>query len=82
VDRLLGRLDLRHADARRVVDDLALKVREVDEVAVEDAERANARSGEVERVGERAARAEQQNLRVEQLLLAGLADLGISRWRE
>jgi hypothetical protein len=77
VDRLLGRLDLRHADPCRGVDHLALEVREVDDVVVDDAERADAGRGEVQR-GRRAeaAGAEQQHARVEQLLLAALADLG------
>ena len=59
------------------VDHLALQVREVDLVVVDDAERADAGRGEVER-GRRAeaAGAEQQHLRVEQLLLALDADLG------
>ena len=64
------------ADAVGGVDDLALQVGEVDDVVVDDPERADARGGEVER-GRRAeaARAEQQHLRVEQLLLALEADL-------
>ena len=76
LDRTLGRVDLRYADARRRVDDLALEVRDVDHVVVDDAERADARRREVER-GRRAepAGAEQQHLRVEQLALAVLADL-------
>ena len=59
------------------VDHLALEVREVDDVVVDDAERADAGGREVER-GRRAeaAGAEQQDLRVEQLLLALGADLG------
>jgi hypothetical protein len=53
------------------VDDLALEVGDVDDVVVDDAERPHAGRGEVER-GRRAeaAGAEQQDLRVEQLLLA------------
>ena len=59
------------------MEDLALQVRRVDDVHVDDAERADAGGGEVER-GRRAepAGAEQEHLRVEQLLLALLADLG------
>ena len=66
-----------HADAVGGVDDLALQVGDVDHVVVDDAERADARRGEVER-GRRAepAGAEQQHLGVEQLLLALGADLG------
>src|SRR3954447_3892760 len=76
LDLLLGRVDLRHADAVGGVDHLARQCRDVDEVVVEDAERADAGGGEVER-GRRAeaAGAEQQYLRVEQLLLPLDADL-------
>ena len=65
------------ADAVGGVDHLALEVGEVDDVVVDDAERADAGGGEVER-GRRAeaAGAEQQHLRVEQLQLALEADLG------
>ncbi len=76
VDRLLGGVDLRHADAVGGVDHLALEVGDVDHVVVDDAERADAGRGEVER-GRRAeaAGAEQQHLGVEQLELALDADL-------
>ena len=76
-ERLLGRVDLALADAVHVVQDLALQVRRVDDVHVDDAERADARGREVER-GRRAepAGAEQQHAALEQLLLPGLADLG------
>ena len=74
---LLRRVDLALADAVHVVQDLALQVRRVDDVHVDDAERADARSREVERGGRaEAARTEQQHAALEQLLLAGLADLG------
>ena len=75
--RLLGRVDLAVADAVDVVQDLALQVGGVDLVHVDDADRADAGGGEVER-GRRAepAGTEQQHLRVEQLLLALDADLG------
>ena len=57
--------------ARGRVDDLALEVRLVDDVGVDDAERADARRGEVERGrGAEPARADQENARVEQPLLA------------
>ena len=77
VDRLLGRVDLRHADPLAGVDHLALEVGQVDLVVVDDPERADAGRGEVQR-GRRAeaAGAEQQHLGVEQLLLALGADLG------
>ena len=76
-ERLLGGVDLAVADAVDVVEDLALQVGVVDDVHVDDADRADAGRGEVEG-GRRteAAGAEQQHLRVEQLLLALLADLG------
>ena len=49
LDRALGRLRLALADAVRRVDDLALEVRRVHPVVVDDAERADARRAEVER---------------------------------
>ena len=70
-------IDLRLAEPVGRVDDLALQVRLVDDVVVDDAERADACGGEVERRGRaEPAGADQQHARVEQLLLAGLADLG------
>ena len=75
--RLLRRVDLAVADAVEVVEDLALQVRGVDLVHVDDADRADAGGGEVQRGGRaEAAGAEQQHLRVEQLGLALDADLG------
>ena len=76
-ERLLGRVDLALTDAVEVVQDLALQVRRVDDVHVDDAERAHAGGREVQR-GRRSepARAEQQHLALEELLLAGLTDLG------
>ena len=47
--RLLGRVDLAIADAVDVVQDLALQVRRVDLVHVDDADRADAGRGEIER---------------------------------
>jgi len=59
------------------VDHLALEVGEVDDVVVDDPERAHAGRREVQRRRRaEAARAEQQHARVEQLLLALGADLG------
>ena len=77
LDRALRGRDLRLAEPLGRVDDLALEVRVVDDVGVDDPERPDARGGEVER-GRRAepARADQQDARVEQLLLPLLADLG------
>jgi hypothetical protein len=75
--RLLGRVDLALADAVDVVQDLALQVRRVDDVHVDDAERPHTGGREVHGGGgAQAARAEEQHLRLEELLLAGLADLG------
>ena len=72
----LGGVDLGHADAVVRVGDLALEVGEVDDVVVDDAERADPGGGQVERGGRaEAAGAEQQHLRVEQLHLALEADL-------
>ncbi len=77
VDRLLGGVDLGHADPLRGVDHLALQVRQVDLVVVDDPERAHAGRRQVQR-RRRAepAGAEQQHLGVEQPLLALGADLG------
>ena len=70
-ERLLGRVDLAVADPVDVVQDLALQVRGVDDVHVDDADRADAGRGEVQRGGRaEAAGAEQQHLGVEQLALA------------
>src|SRR5437868_14713531 len=56
--------------------DLALQVRLVDAVVVHDPDRPDARGGEVERGrGAESAGADQQDARVEQLQLPGLADL-------
>ena len=75
-DRVARGLDLRAADVRRPVEHLALEVRQVHDVVVDDAERADARRGEVER-GRRpeAPRADQEHLRAEQRLLPRLAHL-------
>ena len=76
LDRDLGGVDLGLADAVDRVQDLALEVRDVDDVGVDDPEGADARCGQVDR-GRRAepARADQEHLRVEQPELALLADL-------
>ncbi len=50
------RLDLGHADARGVVEDLPLQVGGVDDVGVDDPERPDARRRQVERRGSRARR--------------------------
>ena len=77
LDRLAGGAGLRTADRGGLVDDLALEVRGVDHVVVDEADRADAGRREVER-GRRAesAGAEQQHLGVQQLHLALDADLG------
>ncbi len=71
---------LRHPDPLGVVDHLALQVGGVDDVVVDEADRADPGGGEVER-GRRAepAGAEQQHLGVEQLQLAVDPDLGQQR---
>ena len=80
VDRDLRRLRLRHPDALGVVDHLALEIRLVDDVVVDDPDRPDAGGGEVE--GGRSAEpagTEQQHLRVQHLQLALDADLGEQR---
>ena len=74
------RVGLRHPDPLGVVDHLALQVGGVDDVVVDEADRADAGGGEVER-GRRAepAGAEQQHLGVQQLDLAVDPDLGQQR---
>ncbi len=77
LDGLFRRQHLRLAEGVRRVHDLALQVRVVDDVGVDDAEGSDARRREVERRGRaEAARADQEDAGVEQLLLADLADLG------
>ena len=77
VDRPARRLDLLVADTVGGVDHLALQVREVDDVEVDDADRSHAGGGQVQ--GRRRAEAagpDQQHLRPEQSRLAGRPDLG------
>src|SRR5207245_3548880 len=68
---------LRLADEVSRVQDLSLKSGEIDDIGVDDAEGADSRRREVVR-GRRteSAGADEQHLAVEELLLAGLADLG------
>ena len=77
LDRLPRRLGLGLADALGVVDHLALQVRLVDQVVIDDPYRADPGRGQVER-GRRAqaAGAQQQHLRVQQLHLALDPELG------
>ena len=72
-----GRVDLRRAERVERVRDLPLQVRLVDDVGVDDPDRADAGRSEVERRRRaEAAGADQEDPRVEQLQLALLADLG------
>ena len=64
------------ADVVVLVEDLALEVREVDDVEVDDADRADAGEREVERRrAAEAARADDQHLRLHELALTDGADL-------
>jgi energy-coupling factor transport system ATP-binding protein len=76
-DRQLGRVDLAHAQPIHAVEHLALEVRLVDHVVVDEADRPHPGCGEVEG-GRRAepAGADEQHLRVEERALSLLADLG------
>ena len=77
LDRLARRLGLGLADPLGVVDHLALQVRLVDLVVVDQAERADAGRGQIEGRGSaEAAGADQQHLGVQHLELALDADLG------
>ena len=76
LDRLLGADRLRLPDVGLAVDDLALQVRLVDDVEVDDPERADPGGGQVEQRGRaEAAGADDQHLGVLQPLLAGHADV-------
>src|SRR3972149_3083333 len=77
LQRLLGREHLRLADVLVLVEDLALQVREVDEVEVDDADGADAGEGQVESDGRaEGAGADDEHLRVDDLALTDAADLG------
>ena len=76
LERALRGGDLRLPEPVGGVDDLALQVGRVDDVGVDDPELADARGREVERRRRaEAAGADEEHARVEQLQLAGLADL-------
>jgi hypothetical protein len=76
-DRLPGRLGLGLADVGLAVDDLALQVRLVDGVELDDAEGADAGRGQVEQRGAaETAGADHQHPGVLQPLLTGHPDLG------
>src|SRR5439155_26693067 len=77
LDRALRRIGLPLAERLRRVRDLALQVRRVDLVVVDDSEAADTGGGEIEARGRaEAARADQQDARLEQLQLPFDADLG------
>ena len=77
LERALRGLDLGLSEPVGRVDDLALQVRLVDDVGVDDPERADAGRGEVERRRRsQAAGTDEKDARVEQALLPLLADLG------
>ena len=74
---LLGRVDLAVADAVDVVQDLALQVRRVDLVHVDDADGSDTGRSEIERGGRpEPTGAEHEHLGLEQLDLAGGSHLG------
>lgn len=74
-DGLLARLHLSLADVLRLVDDLALQVREVDDVEVDEADGADAGGCEIHRSRcAEAARADDEHLAGEQFLLPLAAD--------
>src|SRR5205807_6975355 len=77
LERALRGRYLRLADAVGRVQDLSLQIGEIDDIGVDDAEGADSRRREVVR-GRRTepARADEQHFALEELLLAGLADLG------
>ena len=76
IDGQPRRFDLRHPNALRRVDHLALQVRIVDDVGVDNPERADSRSGEVKRGGRtETAGANQEDLRIEELALPLFAHL-------
>ena len=77
LDRALRRFGLRLAEALGRVDDLALEVRVVDDVVVDDPDRPDPCRGEIERRGRaEAAGSDQEDPRVEEAELPLLADLG------
>ena len=82
VDRLAGRLDLALADPVVGVEDLALEVRQVDDVEVDDADRADAGGREVERRRRaETAGADEQRLAPSSRAWPSAPTSGISRWR-
>jgi hypothetical protein len=77
VRRKRGALGLGHADLRGRVGDLPVQVGELDPIVIDDAERADAGGRQIQR--ERRAEtagADQEDTGLEQLRLAGAADLG------
>ena len=77
LERQLGGIDFGHTDAVVGVQDLALQVREIDDVVVDETDRADSGGCQIEsRRRAEPARADQQHLGVEQLRLPGFAHLG------
>ena len=75
-NRLAARLDFRLADIGRLMNDLALQVREVDDVKVDEANRADARGCEIHRRRRtEAARTDDEDLAVKDFFLSLAADL-------
>src|SRR6266850_1772962 len=75
-ERLLRGERLRLSDALGAVQDLSLEVRRVDDVGVDDAQRADAGRREVVRGGRsETAGADEEHLAAQELVLSGLADL-------
>ncbi len=73
---LPARLDLWHADRLGAVQDLPLEIGEIDHVAVDEPDRADARRGQVEGRGRtQSAGADDQDLGLVQLLLPLAADI-------
>ena len=70
-----GRIDLQASDVRRLVQELPLQVREIDDVEVDDADRSHPGQRHVDRDRRaQAARADHEHSRVPQLSLPGRPD--------
>ena len=80
LDARRRRRDFALPDRRGRMDDLALQVRSIDDIVIDETERAHACRGEIERRRRpKSAGAQQQHLRVEQLLLTLGPTSGSSR---
>ena len=76
------RVDLRAADAGRSVEDLPLQVREIDDIELDEPERADARRRKIERHGRaQSARTDQQHTRFLERALPSLPTWGRRMWR-